>query len=121
MRRSTRNIFLALVGSAGLLTCCVSSCIDFQDEVEKDKDGQVRRDQQGHVVTHRRYYYRPWFGWGGGYGGGYGWGGGYGGSSYTPVRTGTVTTGGGGSRSTSTSTSTSRGGFGGTGHATAGS
>jgi len=120
MRRSTRNIFLALVGSAGLLTCCVSSCVDFQDEVEKDKDGQVRRDRQGHVVTHRRYYYRPWFGWGGGYGGGYGWGGGYGGSSYTPTRIGPASAGGG-SRSTSTSTSTSRGGFGGTGHATSGS
>ena len=111
----------ALVGSAGLLTCCVSSCVDFRDEVEKDKDGKVLRDQQGHVVTHRRYYYRPWFGWGGGYGGGYGWGGGYGGyggSSYTTTRPGPTSPGSG---TRSTSTTTSRGGFGGTGHATAGS
>jgi len=120
MQRSSRNIFLALVGSAGLLTCCVSSCVDFRDEPEKDKDGKLVHDQQGRLVTHRHYYYRPWFGWGGGYGGGYGWGGGYrgsGGSTYTP-RSGPVSPGGGGSRSTSTTTS--RGGFGGTGHATAG-
>jgi len=117
MRRSSRNIFLALVGSAGLLTCCVSSCIDFRDEIEKDKDGQVRRDQQGRVVTHRRYGFRPWFGGWGGYGGGYSWGGGS--SSYIPSRTGTSSSGGGSSHSTTSSTS--RGGFGGTGHATAGS
>jgi hypothetical protein len=117
MRRSSRNIFLALVGTAGLLTCCVSSCIDFRDEEQKDKDGKVLRDQRGHVVTHRRYYYRPWFGWGGGYGGGYGWGGGS--SSYIPTRTGSSPSGGGGSHTTTSSTS--RGGFGGTGHATAGS
>ena len=116
MRRSSRNIFLALVGSAGLLTCCVSSCVDFRDEPAKDKDGNVLRDQQGHLVTHRHYYYRPWFGWGTGYGGSGGYGG-YGGSSYT--RSGPVSPGGGGSRTTSTTTS--RGGFGGTGHATAGS
>jgi hypothetical protein len=114
MRRSSRNIFLALVGSAGLLTCCVSSCVDFREEPQKDKDGKVLHDQQGRVVTHRRYYYRPWFGWGGGYGGGYGWGGGHGGSTYSPSR---PSPSGGGSHSTTTS----RGGFGGTGHSTAGS
>ncbi|HTK77340.1 MAG TPA: hypothetical protein VL371_18900 [Gemmataceae bacterium] len=120
MRRSSRNIFLALVGSAGLLTCCVSSCVDFRDEPEKDKDGNLVRDRQGHVVTHRHYVWRPWLFDSGGYYSGYRSGGYYsgsGGSSYTPARTGPATTGG----SRSTSTTTSRGGFGGTGHATAGS
>jgi hypothetical protein len=121
MRRSTRNIFLALVGSAGLLTCCVSSCVDFRDEEEKDKDGNVVRDQLGHVVMHRHYYYRPWwYNWGGGYyRRSYGGSGYYGGSSYTSTRIGPAVPGGGGTRTTGTATS--RGGFGGTGHATAGS
>ena len=50
--------------------------------------------------------------------GGYSGYGGYGGSSYTTTRPGPTSPGGG---SRSTSTTTSRGGFGGTGHATAGS
>src|SRR5262245_24163591 len=113
MRRSTRNIILALIGSAGLLTCCVSSCVDYQDEEEKDKDGKVVHDERAHVVTHRRYYYPPLVRRG------YGWGGGYSGSSTYSPRTGPSPSGGGGTRTTSTTTS--RGGFGGTGHATAGS
>jgi hypothetical protein len=32
MRRRTRNIVLALIGSAGLLTCCLSSCVDVREE-----------------------------------------------------------------------------------------
>src|SRR5437016_3211036 len=80
MRRSSRNIFLALVGSAGLLTCCVSSCVDYHDEAEKDKDGKVVRDRHGHVVTHRHYFLRPWLFDSGGYYGGYRSGGYYGGS-----------------------------------------
>ncbi len=119
MRRSSRNIFLALVGSAGLLTCCVSSCVDFRDEPEKDKDGKPVFDQRGHVVTHRHYFFRPWLFDTGGYYSGYrsgGYYGGYGGSAYTRSPFAPTT---GGSRPTSTTTS--RGGFGGTGHATAGS
>jgi hypothetical protein len=115
VRRSSRNIFLALVGSAGLLTCCVSSCVDFQDEPEKDKDGNVLRNQQGHVVTHRHYYWRPWL-WDTGY---YRSGGYYGGSGGAAYTRSPVIPAAGGSRTTSTTTS--RVGFGGTGHATAGS
>lgn len=119
MRRSSRNIFLALVGSAGLLTCCVSSCVDFRDEPEKDRDGNLVRDRQGHVVTHRRPVFRPWLFDSGGYYGGYrsgGYYGGSGGSGYT--RSPSIPTSGG---SRTTGSTTSRGGFGGTGHATAGS
>ena len=97
MRRSTRNIILALIGSAGLLTCCVSSCVDYREEEEKDKDGKVVRDQQGRVVTHGHYYYRPWWYTGSSYSGGYRGGSGYGGSSYAPARSPVLA--GGGSRS----------------------
>ena len=115
MQRSSRNIFLALVGSAGLLTCCLSSCVDYRDEAEKDKDGKPVHDRQGHIVTHRHYFFRPWLFDTGGYGG-YRSGGYYGGSGYIRSPSGPSS---GGSRTTSTTTS--RGGFGGTGHATAGS
>ena len=120
---STLSHHLDRLSSAGLLTCCLSSCVDVSETPEKDKDGNVVRDQQGRVVTHRRYYFRPWIGSGSSYGG-YGSGGGYGGSSYTsrPVpSTGRPSTGSGGSSSRPTSTTTSRGGFGGTSHSTAGS
>jgi hypothetical protein len=118
MRRSTRNILLALVGSAGLLTCCLSSCVDVRDEEERDKDGNVVRTAQGQPVTHRHYYFRPWHSWGGSsYGRSYGWYGGSGGSSYTSSGTRPAPAGGG---SRPSGTTTSRGGFGSTGHATAG-
>jgi hypothetical protein len=109
MTRSTRNIVLGLIGSAGLLCCCVPSCIDYRDEEVKDENGQI-------VRHHRHYYFRPWYysGWGGSYGRSYG-------PVYAPTpgpRVGTGGTSGGGSR-TSTGVTT-RGGFGSTGHATSG-
>jgi hypothetical protein len=109
MTRSTRNIVLALIGSAGLLTCCFPACNATQEEEEKDQEGRVVR----HV---HRPIYRPWY-WPVGWGWGWGGGGSYRsqpayGPSYRPG------SGTGGSRPSGTTTS--RGGFGGTGHATSG-
>jgi hypothetical protein len=68
--RSTAKIALTLLGSAALLGCCCVSCVDVRDEEQKDANGNVVRDNRGHAVHHRHYYYRPWWGWGhyGGYG-----------------------------------------------------
>lgn len=121
MNRSSRNIVLTLLGSAALLGCCCTSCVDYRDEPVKDANGNDVRDSNGHVVYHRHYYYHPWYHSGGYYGGRsplwtstYG---SYGSSSYTsPARTGSSSSSG----SMHTSGATSRGGFGSTGHATAG-
>lgn len=122
MNRKTRNIVLALIGSAGLMTCCVSSCVQHQDEVVKDPEGNVVRDDKGQPVHRRHYVFRPWFSrgyWSPGYSYGYS------SPAYAPTGPGSPatrpaggTSGSGGSRPSGTATS--RGGFGGTGHATAG-
>ena len=113
MTRSTRNIVLGLIGSALLCSCCFVSCVDVREEDEKDENGNV-------VRRHRHYYFRPWFT--SSRGGGWSYHPGYYpsyGRSYTSPGTGSPSRSGSGS--TSSSSVTSRGGFGGTGHATAGS
>jgi len=109
--RSTRNITLGLIGSALVFGCCCVSCVDIRDEPE--------RDANGNIVRHHRHVYFHWWPWYHSHYYGSGWGyGGYGGygRSYAPSP-GRTTTGGG---SRPSSGATSRGGFGGTGHATAG-
>ncbi|HEY1381050.1 MAG TPA: hypothetical protein VGF55_29900 [Gemmataceae bacterium] len=119
MFRSTRNIVLTILGSAALLGCCCVSCVNVRDEDERDANGNLVRDQNGHVIHHRHYFYHPWWVWGrSGYYGRPWW---TTTSTYSPSygRSGGVgRTGSGGSRSTSGATS--RGGFGSTGHAAAG-
>jgi len=111
--RSTRNIVLTLLGSAALLGCCCTSCVDARDEPERDANGNIVTDANGNpVYHHRRYYFHPWF-----YHGYYGspfWTHTYS-PSYSPGRS---VGGSGGARPSSGATS--RGGFGSTGHATAG-
>jgi hypothetical protein len=115
--RSSRNIVLTLLGSAALLGCCCTSCVDFRDEVARDANGNELRDDRGNVVHHRHYYYRPWY-----HSGGYGYSPFWTSTrSYSPSysstgRSGGTSTGG----SSHSSGTTSRGGFGSTGHATAG-
>jgi hypothetical protein len=113
--RTTRNIALGLLGSAMLFGCCCLQGIDSQDEPVKDNKGQV-------VGYHRHYYYRPWF-WSSG---GRGWhyytaydSPHYGGSSYSSTGRSYAAPANGGSRPSSGVTS--HGGFGSTGHSTAGS
>jgi hypothetical protein len=116
MFRSSRNIVLTLLGSAAMLGCCCTSCVQPHREPVRDANGNEVRDANGQVVYHHHYYYHPWF-WYGGYNS-YGWPfyhGSY--SSYSP--SGRVV--GGGTGVGSTAGTTSRGGFGSTGHATAGS
>ncbi len=118
MFRSTRNIVLTLLGSAALLGCCCVSCVDVRDEDERDANGNLVRDPNGHVIHHRHYFYRPWWGWG--HSGFYGrpWWSTTGTYSPSYGRSGTSGTGIGGGRPSSGATS--RGGFGSVGHATAG-
>ena len=123
MVRSSRNIVLTLLGSAALCGCCLTSCVDARDDVQRDANGNEVRDAQGHVVHRRHYFFRPWWPWwhSGGYSRGYGpfW---TSTRSYSPSYTsgGRSSTGSSSGGSHSTSGTTSRGGFGSTGHATAG-
>jgi hypothetical protein len=117
MFRSSRNIALTLLGSAALLACCCTSCIQPHREPRRDANGNIVRDANGQIVYQPQCYYsyHPWY-WYGGHNS-YGWPfyyGSYASSYSSPGRTG------GGSFG-STSGMTSRGGFGSTGHATAGS
>jgi hypothetical protein len=111
--RSSRHIALTLLGSAALFGCCLTSCVDAREEPQRDANGNVVRDANGNVVYHRHYYFSPWFRSGPGYGYGF-----WHGSSYTNRSSSFV---GGGSGGRPSSGVTSRGGFGATGHATAGS
>jgi len=110
MTRTTRNITLGLIGSAMLLGCCCVSCVDVREEEDKDEKGNV-------VGHHRHYVYRPWYSGGRGWTYYSGYSPSYGRSYGTPAQSPTGTSGG----SRTTTSVTSRGGFGSTGHATAGS
>jgi hypothetical protein len=114
MIRSSRNVVLTLLGSAALFGCCCTSCVDARDEPVKDANGNVVRDAQGNIVYHRHYFYHPWFGSSRYYSPGYSF---WHSSPYSSSRSAGFVSG----ASRSSSGATSRGGFGGAGHATAGS
>jgi hypothetical protein len=120
--RSSRNIVLTLLSSVALFGCCLSGCVNRQDEPERDANGNVVRDANGNVVYRHHYYYRPWFYSGTGY-----YTHGYPFWHSSPYAYSTSSSPGHGIGSSSGSASrpgsgsTSRGGFGTTGHATAGS
>jgi hypothetical protein len=109
--RSSRNIALTLLSSAALFGCCLTSCHHCEEVAERDANGHEIRDPNGNLIYRRHCYWRTWgsrsHGWG------Y-----YHSSPYSSYSSSGGRAGGGGG--TSTAGATSRGGFGGTGHATAG-
>ena len=113
MFRSSRNIVLTILGSAALLGCCLFPSCSESEQPVLDANGNPVHDANGNVVYHHRTYYNQWYGPRGYYG--YGW------PFWHSSPYSSYSSGGGASGVRSSFGSTSRGGFGATGHASAGS
>lgn len=110
MFRSSRNVIVSLVGAASLFGCCLTSCVRCENVPERDAAGNPIHDSHGNIVYRRHCHYHP-FGSSVGHG-------------YTfwhssPYYSSTYSSSSGVSHSMAGTTS--RGGFGATGHASAGS